>query len=375
MTYYFDNAATTPICSEALNVLCNMNYMYGNPSAHYSLGRQAKKKMEEARETIAECIGADSRFDIIFTSGGTESDNMVVQRYMKNKMTIFHSPFEHPAVLKSMENYPTHGAIDHRDECQMSTLKSIYSQKKAPSRKETRAMTYMLANNETGIISPVKKIANTVPCHFVHTDAVQAVGHIPVNVKDLGVDLLSASAHKFNGPKGVGFLYARDAYFPNAIIRGGGQERGYRSGTENTIAILAMAEALKFNCSHMEEHYGKVKAMRDYIENTLLNAIPDMAINGDGEDRLPGHSNITIKHVDGGTLQALLDTNGICISTGSACHSESMDPSHVLKAMGLTDDEAYCTIRISVGPQNTMQECEYLCTKIIKSVDYLRSKI
>lgn len=379
MVYYFDNAATTPLIDAAKNELRECEAYYGNASTLYSVGKQARKKLEEAREIIAECIGADNRHEIIFTSGGTEADNMAINHFKKLGQEIYYSPYEHSAILEPLKDYHRKDTIDFMSDDDMHYIKRYFEvtkrylegTKNRPLEDQI-SITCMLANNETGIISPIEKIGEIVPHRLFHVDAVQAVGHININMKMLGVDMLSASGHKFGAPKGIGFLYVKDLYDIEPFIKGGEQEHGLRAGTENVGAACAMAAALKWNCEGMRHNFAKVAMSRDYIQRTLLENIDGAVVNGNSAGRLAGHLSITIPGMDAQTLQATLDTYGICIGVGSACHSQSMQPSHVLKAMGLTDSDIYQTIRISVGVQNTMEECQYLCKKIIDTIREVR---
>lgn len=338
--------------------------LFGNPSSTHAAGRAAKKAIEEARKIIAACIGCDPE-GIYFTSGGTESDNIVAAQPYK----IITSDIEHAALYKNPNVHPVIPA----DEEGIVSRNTVY----AVTFMHPEVVSVMAVNNEVGTIQPMEEIGKvlrtTNPNIIFHTDAVQALGHIPLNVKKMRVDMLSGSAHKFRGPKGIGFFYCDPFISPAKIMYGGGQERGVRPGTENVPAIMAMAAALRQQCVTMEKRELSIATMRDELEYRLLK-ISDSYINGSIKSRVAGNLNIRFYDVDAETLVALLDSKGICISAGAACHSGSVEPSHVLKNMGLTDEQAKSSIRISLNEDNTMGEIEIIAKEIANAVDALRTR-
>ena len=351
--------------------------IYGNPSSLHSIGQVAKEYLENARETVADCIGADPK-EIYFTSGGSEADNQAIRSaaYIgarKGKKHIISSKFEHHAVLHTLDALKKEGFT--------VTLLDVYSNGVVKPEDvenaitdETCLVTIMTANNEIGTIQPIAEIGKICKEKGVlfHTDAVQAVGHIPVNVKDMNVDMLSVSAHKFHGPKGVGFLYARKGILLTNIIYGGAQERSKRAGTENMASIVGMATAIKEATDHLEENAAKVTAMRNRLIDGLK-GIERSRINGDLEHHLPGTLNMCFEGIEGESLLLLLDAKGICASSGSACTSGSLDPSHVLLSIGVPVEIAHGSLRLSISEYNTMEQMDHIVESVPGVVDYLRS--
>lgn len=378
MTVYADNAATTQMSDSVLKAMMPLlTDIYGNPSSLHSVGQIAKEHLEAARETVAECIGADPK-EIYFTSGGSEADNQAIRSaaYIgarKGKKHIISSKFEHHAVLHTLDALKKEGFT--------VTLLDVYSNGVVKPEDvenaitdETCLVTIMTANNEIGTIQPIAEIGKICKEKGVlfHTDAVQAVGHIPVNVKDMNVDMLSVSAHKFHGPKGVGFLYARKGILLTNIIYGGAQERSKRAGTENMASIVGMATAIKEATDHLEENAAKVTAMRNRLIDGLK-GIERSRINGDLEHHLPGTLNMCFEGIEGESLLLLLDAKGICASSGSACTSGSLDPSHVLLSIGVPVEIAHGSLRLSISEYNTMEQMDHIVESVPGVVDYLRS--
>lgn len=378
MTVYADNAATTQMSENVLKAMMPLlTDIYGNPSSLHSIGQVAKEHLENARETVADCIGADPK-EIYFTSGGSEADNQAIRSaaYIgarKGKKHIISSKFEHHAVLHTLDALKKEGFT--------VTLLDVYSNGVVKPEDvenaitdETCLVTIMTANNEIGTIQPIAEIGKICKEKGVlfHTDAVQAVGHIPVNVKDMNVDMLSVSAHKFHGPKGVGFLYARKGILLTNIIYGGAQERSKRAGTENMASIVGMATAIKEATDHLEENAAKVTAMRNRLIDGLK-GIERSRINGDLEHHLPGTLNMCFEGIEGESLLLLLDAKGICASSGSACTSGSLDPSHVLLSIGVPVEIAHGSLRLSISEYNTMEQMDHIVESVPVVVDYLRS--
>lgn len=378
MTVYADNAATTQMSENVLKAMMPLlTDIYGNPSSLHSIGQVAKEYLENARETVADCIGADPK-EIYFTSGGSEADNQAIRSaaYIgarKGKKHIISSKFEHHAVLHTLDALKKEGFT--------VTLLDVYSNGVVKPEDvenaitdETCLVTIMTANNEIGTIQPIAEIGKICKEKGVlfHTDAVQAVGHIPVNVKDMNVDMLSVSAHKFHGPKGVGFLYARKGILLTNIIYGGAQERSKRAGTENMASIVGMATAIKEATDHLEENAAKVTAMRNRLIDGLK-GIERSRINGDLEHHLPGTLNMCFEGIEGESLLLLLDAKGICASSGSACTSGSLDPSHVLLSIGVPIEIAHGSLRLSISEYNTMEQMDHIVESVPVVVDYLRS--
>lgn len=378
MTVYVDNAATTKLSDKALDSMLPLfKDIYGNPSSLHTVGQTAKEYLEEARETVANCIGALPR-EIYFTSGGSEADNQAIRTAAfigakKGKKHIVSSKFEHHAVLHTLNALEKEGyTVTLVDVNSDGVIKA--DDVKNAITDETCLVTIMTANNEIGTIQPIAEIGEI--CRekgvFFHTDAVQAVGHIHLNVKDMNVDMLSASAHKFHGPKGVGFLYVKSGIPVKNLIEGGAQERGKRAGTENMPAIIGMATALKDAVDNLDENAKKVSAMRDRLMQGLKD-IDRSFINGNLEKRLPGTVNMCFEGIEGESLLLLLDMKGICASSGSACTSGSLDPSHVLLSIGVPVEVAHGSLRLSISEYNTMEEMEHIIKSVPEVVTYLRS--
>ena len=375
---YADNAATTRMSDAAIHkMLSLMKDNYGNPSSLYGLGQEAKEILEKAREDVAGIIGARPR-EILFTSGGSEADNQAILSAAdlgrkKGKMHIISSAFEHHAVLHTLERLKSEGfEITLLDVHENGII--LPEQVEDAIRDDTCLVTIMFANNEIGTIQPIRKIGAVCRQKGVifHTDAVQAVGHVPINVEDDNIDMLSASAHKFHGPKGVGFLYARKGIRLKNLIEGGAQERGKRAGTENVPGIAAMAVALKEANAGMEEYTSHLTAMRDKII-AELKEIPHSALNGDEVCRLPGNVKFCFEGIEGESLLLLLDDKGIQASSGSACTSGSLDPSHVLLAIGRVHDVAHGSLRLSLGEDITEDDVDYIIRSVKDVVEYLRN--
>ena len=375
---YADNAATTKMSDAAIQTMVTlMNESWGNPSSLYTHGQNAKEVLEKAREDVAAVIGAQPR-EILFTSGGSEADNQAIRSAAeigrkKGKMHIISSAFEHHAVLHTLEKLRKEGfEITLLDVHENGMI--LPEQVADAIREDTCLVTIMFANNEIGTIQPIREIGAICRERKVlfHTDAVQAIGHIPVNVIDDNIDMLSASAHKFHGPKGVGFLYARKGILLSNLIEGGAQERGKRAGTENVPGIAAMAQALKEADEKREENAAHMIKMRDKLMEGL-GQIPHSALNGDAEHRLPGNVNFCFEGIEGESLLLLLDDKGIQASSGSACTSGSLDPSHVLLAIGRVHDVAHGSLRLSIGEEITEEEVAYIIKSVKEVVEYLRS--
>ena len=374
---YADNAATTKISQTAMNAMISaMENTYGNPSSLHQIGMEANDALQTAREQIVRCLGCTPK-EIFFTSGGTESDNQaIVSAAMlgarQNKRHIISTAFEHHAVLHTLRKLKDQGfEVQLLDVAAEGTITA--AQVEEAIRPDTCLVTVMFANNEIGSILPIAEIGEVCRAHGVlfHTDAVQAAGHIPVNVKKQNIDMLSLSAHKFHGPRGIGALYVKRGIELTSLMEGGGQERGKRPGTENLPAIMGMAAALKEECALMEKNAVKVTAMRDRLIQGLFQ-IPYSILNGPRDKRLPGNVNFCFEGVSGESLLLLLDSKGICASSGSACASGALDPSHVLLALGLTPGIAQGSLRISLDSSNTEEEIDYMLEVISQVVDHLR---
>ena len=367
---YADNAATTKIDDEALNLMIDLQKnFFANPSAAYKLSRPLKKILRESREKIAACINAEPP-EIIFTSGGTESDNWAIKSavlsYLNERPNIITSAIEHKAILNSCAAMEKLGCtVTKLPVDKFGEVNPVDLQKK--NLPQTKIISVMLANNEVGTIQPVKSLAEVAHAagKIFHTDAVQAVGHIPVDVKLLGVDMLSASAHKFNGPKGVGFLYVRDGLKILPYIDGGAQEFSMRAGTENTPAIAAMALALEKNCLDMNQTAEKISACAKILLNCLQSNGVDFILNG-GENRLPGHLSLSFKGCDGESLMHRLDLKNIFVSTGSACNSQQTQISHVLQALKIPQNYIRGTIRVTFGKENFCDDAKIIGKYLIK---------
>ena len=376
-TIYADNAATTKLSKTALDAM--MPYLteqYGNPSSLHTVGQLAAEALFGARKTIADCLGCDPK-ELIFTGGGSEADNQALLTgaeigARKGKKHIISDAIEHHAVLHSLKRLEKQGfeitllPVDGEGRVDPEQVRNAI-------RPDTALVSIMMANNEIGTIEPVKEIAAICRENGVlfHTDAVQAVGHIPVNVKDIGCDMLSLAGHKFHGPKGVGALYARRGLLVSTLIEGGAQERGKRAGTENIPAIVGMAAALKEACAALDANMKKIAALRDRLIEGL-SAIPHSVLNGSREERLPGNVNMCFEGIEGESLLLLLDQKGICASSGSACTSGSLDPSHVLLAIGRIHDVAHGSLRLSLCESNTEEEIEEIIRAVPEVVGYLR---
>ena len=378
MQIYADNAATTKMSRTAIDaMLPYMETYYGNPSSLHTVGQQAAEALQKARETVAECLGCQTR-EITFTSGGSEADNQAIvsaarigQR--KGKQHIISTAFEHHAVLHTLKKLEKEGFdVQLLDVGPSGTVTA--AQVADAIRKDTCLVTIMYANNEIGSIMPIPEIGAVCKEKGVlfHTDAVQAAGHLHIDVKAQHIDMLSLSAHKFHGPKGVGLLYTRQGIPLTNIIEGGAQERGKRAGTENIPGIVSMAAALKEACDHIDENAAKVSALRDKLI-AGLSQIPHSAVNGDLVHRLPGNVNFCFEGIEGESILLLLDAKGICASSGSACTSGSLDPSHVLLAIGRPHEVAHGSLRLSLCEWNTEEEVDYMLQVIPQVVEYLRS--
>lgn len=375
---YADNAATTKMSRAAIDAMVNcMENIWGNPSSLYEFGQKAKEAITSAREKIAACINAEPN-EIYFTSGGSESDNQAIISAAKvgakkNKRHIISTAFEHHAVLHTLKKLEAEGfEIELLDVHENGVITP--AQVENAIRKDTCLVTIMFANNEIGTIQPIAEIgaicrAKKVP---FHTDAVQAAGHINIDVQKLNVDALSISAHKFHGAKGVGVLYARKNFQLTNIIEGGAQEKGKRAGTENVPAIVAMAAALEDACKNLDANNKKVLALREKLIDGL-NKIPYSILNGDRKKRLPGNVNFCFEGIEGESLLLLLDDKNICASSGSACTSGSLDPSHVLLAIGRVHEVAHGSLRLSIDENNTEDDVEKIISAVAEVVEYLRN--
>ena len=374
---YADNAATTKMSRAAINAMTAcMQDTWGNPSSLYSLGQRAKEALEDTREKIAACIGASSK-EITFTSGGSEADNQAIRSAAllgarKGKRHIISTAFEHHAVLHTLKRLEGEGF--EVELLPVGVLGTVTAQQVSEAiREDTALVTIMYANNEIGSVLPVLEIGAVCRERGVifHTDAVQAAGHLPIDVRAQNIDLLSLSAHKFHGPKGVGVLYARQGIPLSSLIEGGAQERGKRAGTENVPAIVGMAAALEEACAHMDENTAKVSALRDRLI-AGLSQIPYASLNGDPVNRLPGNVSFCFEGVEGESLLLLLDDRGICASSGSACTSGSLDPSHVLLSIGRPHEVAHGSLRLSLCDENTEADVEAILNAVPEIVGYLR---
>lgn len=378
MNIYVDNAATTKVSDTALAAMLPcFTESYGNPSSPHNIGQEAAKLLVDARKTIAEYIGAEPS-EIIFTSGGSEADNQAIVTAAtlgakKGKKHIISTKFEHHAVLHTLNKLEKQGYEITLLDVHEDGLVRL-SDLEAAIRPDTALVTIMYANNEIGTIQPITEIGAL--CHekgvFFHTDAVQAAGHLPINVKEQNIDMLSISAHKFHGPKGAGVFFVRRGIAITSIIEGGAQERGKRAGTENVPAIVGMAAALKEACDNMATAMPKVQALRDKLIDGILQ-IPEVILNGDREKRLPGNVNVSVKGIEGESLLLMLDMAGICGSSGSACTSGSLDPSHVLLSIGLIHEVAHGSLRLTLSEYNTEEEVDYILKTLPPIVEKLRN--
>ena len=375
---YADNAATTAVSPQVLEAMLPFyKEVYGNPSSLYSLGQEAKAPLEEARETVARCLGAEAR-EIYFTSCGTESDNWAIKgaahaMKKKGKTHIITSAFEHHAVLHTCQALEKEGfTVTYLPVHENGIVRP--EELEAAITEETGLVTIMYANNEIGTIQPIPEIGAICKAHGVlfHTDAVQAVGNVAIDVKAQNIDMLSLSGHKLHAPKGVGALYVRTGVVIQNFMDGGAQERGKRGGTENVASIVGLATALKRACATMEERRVKLTAMRDKLIDGL-SKIERCRLNGDREHRLPGNVSFCFQGVEGESLLLMLDLKGISASSGSACTSGSLDPSHVLLAIGLPHEVAHGSLRLSFGDENTMEDIDYILETVPPIIERLRS--
>ncbi len=377
MYIYADNAATTRMSDTAMRVMTeSMKDVYGNPSSLHSIGQQASEKLLAARMEVAECLGADFK-EIYFTSGGSEADNQAIVSAaalgaLKGKRHIISTKIEHHAVLHTLDKLSEKGFEITLLEVGKDGIVDPRSVEKA-IREDTAFVTVMYANNEIGTLQPIKEIGQICREEGVifHTDAVQAVGHVDINVMDENIDMLSLSAHKFHGPKGIGVLYANKKIPLTNLIEGGAQERGKRAGTENLPAIMGMTAALKESIQNMGETAKKVSALRDRLIMGL-SKISHSVLNGDRQKRLPGNVNFCFEGIEGESLLLLLDSKGIAASSGSACTSGSLDPSHVLLAIGRPHEVAHGSLRLTLCGENTEKEVDYIIEEVTKVVEYLR---
>lgn len=377
MIIYADNAATTRLSRASFEAMTPYLYeYYGNPSSLYSLGQQAKDALEGAREAVARCIGASPR-EIVFTSGGSEADNQAILSAAElgraeGRLHIVSDNIEHHAVLHTLKKLEKQGftvtylPVDEKGLVNTKELEDAL-------RGDTCLVTVMFANNEIGTVEPVREIGEICRRHGVlfHTDAVQAVGHLPIDVGEYGIDMLSASAHKFHGPKGTGFLYARRGVKLKALIEGGAQERGLRAGTENVAGALGCAAALCESVENMDATAKRLSVLRDRLI-AGLSAIPHSALNGDERMRLPSNVNFCFEGIEGESLLLLLDDKGICASSGSACTSGSLDPSHVLLAIGRPHGVAHGSLRLTLGEDANEEQVDYIIKSVKEVVDHLR---
>lgn len=375
---YLDNAATTKTAQEAVDaMLPYFTEYYGNASSIYSLGAESKKAMTEAREEIAGSIGASAQ-EIYFTAGGSESDNWALvaaaEAYESKGKHIITSKIEHHAILHTCEYLEKRGfSITYIDVDENGVLK--LDELKKAIRPDTILISVMFANNEIGTIQPIKEIGEIAREHGIlfHTDAVQAYGHVQTRVDELPIDMMSASGHKINGPKGIGFLYIRKGVKIRSFVHGGAQERSHRAGTENIPGIVGLAAAVKKNFANMEERTRKETELRDYLIERIEKEIPYCRLNGHRTDRLPNNVNFSFQFIEGESLLIMLDMKGICASSGSACTSGSLDPSHVLLAIGLPHEIAHGSLRMTLSEENTKEEIDFVADELKGIVERLRS--
>jgi len=375
-TIYFDNNATTKVADEVLEEIkpffCKL---YGNPSSMHTFGGQISRKIRIAREQVADLLGCEPS-EIIFTSCGTESDNSAIKGTLAaalDKRKVITTRVEHPAVLTVCRDLENHGYtvvelnVDKKGNLDLAQLEEQIDD-------DTDLVTIMFANNETGVIFPIDKIADIVKEKgaVFHTDAVQAVGKIPLNLAKSNIDLLSLSGHKLHAPKGVGALYVRKGTRLQPFMQGGHQEAGKRAGTENVPGIIGLGKACELAAKNIKEENEKVKFLRDKLENAILNSCPDCRLNGDKQNRLPNTTNLSFEYIEGEAILLMLDKFGICASSGSACTSGSLEPSHVLRAMGVPFTAAHGSIRFSLSRYNTEKEVDYTIEKMPKIVNKLR---
>lgn len=374
---YFDNSATTKTDERVIEAM--MPYItenYGNPSSIYKIGRENRKAVEEAREQVAKALNCESN-EIYFTNGGSESDNTAIRgiayAYKNKGNHIITSKIEHPAVLETCKQLEKEGfevsyiGVDENGIIKLDELKNAI-------KPTTTLISIMFANNEIGTIEPIEEIGKIAKENniFFHTDAVQAVGNVEIDVKKLNIDALSMSGHKFYGPKGIGALYVKKGIKFEKLINGGHQERNKRAGTENVAGIVGLGKAIELAYQELDEHNKKIKELRDYYVEQVKAKIPYIRINGNETKRLPGNSNISFRFIEGEGLLLNLDLKGICASSGSACTSGSLDPSHVLLAIGLPHEIAHGSLRISIGKYNTKEEVDYLVENLVEIIGRLR---
>lgn len=378
---YADNAATTPMSESVFEAMKPfLTEFYGNPSSLYRIGREARRAVTEARMKVARALNAKDPSEIIFTGGGSQADNLAIRGYVKGrsargKKHIITSKIEHHAVLYTCEalekeGYPvTYLDVDAQGHVDLEQLKSVITD-------QTALVTIMAANNEIGTIQNLKAISEIAHAHgaIFHTDAVQAVGHMPLDVQEMGIDMLSLSAHKFRGPKGIGALYVRRGIALEPLVYGGGQERGLASGTENVAGMVGLGQAIEdATGEHLAEKMGYVKKLTDRLVKGIMDAIPYTHYTGDPVNRLPGTASFVFEAIEGEGLILRLDLAGICGSTGSACSTGSLDPSHVLMAIGLPHEIAHGSLRLTLGEQNTEEDVDYLIENVTKVVETLRA--
>ena len=379
MHVYADNAATTRMHQTAIDTMTyHLNHTFGNPSSLYTIGQEAKEVLETARADMAACFGAQPR-EIYFTSGGSEADNQAITSaaYIgarKGKKHIISTTFEHHAVLHTLKRLEKQGFEVTLLDVHADGL--VTAQQVADAiRDDTCLVTIMFANNEIGTIQPIREIGAV--CHergvLFHTDAVQAAGHVKIDVNEMNIDMLSLSAHKFHGPKGVGMLYARRGIILTNLIEGGAQERSLRAGTENVPAIVGMGRAIELITAEMAEENARISGLRDRLIAGILDAIPESRLNGHPTKRLPGNVNVSIRYIEGEALLLSLDMAGIAASSGSACTSGSLDPSHVLLAIGLPHEIAHGSLRLTIGRDNTQDEIDRVLEELPKIVSRLRA--
>lgn len=374
---YMDNSATTPLKKDILDeMIPYLTNNYGNPSSVYSLGSKSKVAVEKAREQVADAIGAGKK-EVFFTSGGSEADNWAIRgiayKYRDKGNHIITSKVEHHAVLHTCQYLEKHGFevtyldVDEEGLIDLEDLKSAITDK-------TILISIIFANNEIGTIQPIKKIGEIARSNnvYFHTDAVQAIGSLEIDVNDLNIDLLSLSAHKFYGPKGIGALYVKRGIRLDSIITGGGQERGKRAGTENVAGIVGLGKAIELAIENIDENSKKLTKLRDSLIKKIENNIDNVRLNGHRTKRLPGNVNMCFEFIEGESLLLSLDMVGIAASSGSACTSGSLDPSHVLLAIGLPHGIAHGSLRLSLGLNNTEEEVDYVVEKLVEIVERLR---
>ncbi len=373
---YMDNNATTQVAEEVIEVMLPyLAQRYGNPSSMHTFGGSVAKAIAHAREQVAELLGCHPE-EIIFTSCGTESDNAAIKGTLTmfpEKRKVVTTRVEHPAVLTTVRDLERHGysvseiGVDRQGRLDLDQLGFRVDD-------NTAIVSVMWANNETGTIFPVEQIAEIVKARgsVFHTDAVQAVGKIPLNLKNSAIDLLSLSGHKLHAPKGIGVLYVRKGTRIGTFMHGGHQESGRRGGTENVPGIVALGKACEMALRHMEEENTRVKALRDRLESKILATCPDCMINGDTENRLPNTLNVSFEYIEGESILMMLDRFGVCASSGSACTSGSLEPSHVLRAMGVPFTAAHGSIRFSLSRYNTEQDVDLVAEKLVPIINRLR---